>query len=418
MRRLVVSWVLLAVAAALPACKSDRDRADELGAKGNLAIAAHDYPAAAGFFDQALKLAPLDYAYLGRAEALLQIGKGKGEGGEEQAAASLKGCETEPCIDKRQQLGKSALERLGDGPFSDQAGLQRFLRLKALAGQSPTCALLTAIGRAGDVNDGQRKLLAAAVQTQIDDLTKQLGGGKEAGGPSVRMARALGASVADAKDCEEMGPTRMKMLGSMQALAEQTGGEANTDRADVVFDLGLLSAKRQALARSPKAVAALAAAPLWSPADLTAYLDGLTKAGYDRPCAVFMAIVRAERLPPGKHAALKAPLGAAIASVAPAKEAAAESKEAGRVLRGGADISSGAQTCDELDSFYEQISSAMANAAALVGGEAPSGTEASGVVDRPTFIYRALRARFEHPMSKEDIRQQAELKGHAELNDR
>ena len=145
-----------------------RPRRRSLGAKGNLAIAAHDYPAAAGFFDEAIKLAPLDYAYLGRAEALLQIGKASG-GGEEQAAASLKGCETSPCIDKRQAARKSALERLGDGPISDEAGLQRLLRLKALAGESRTCALLTAIARAGDANDGQRKLLAAAVQAQIDD---------------------------------------------------------------------------------------------------------------------------------------------------------------------------------------------------------------------------------------------------------
>ena len=408
MRRLVVWCVLLAVGAAVAGCKSERDRADELGAKGNLAIAAHDYPAAAGFFDEAIKLAPLDYAYLGRAEALLQIGKGQSAGGEEQAAASLKGCETEACIDKRRELGKSALERLGDAPISDDAGLQRLLRLKALAGESRTCALLTAIARAGDANDGQRKLLAAAVQAEIAELTKQLGG-KEAGGPTVRMARELGASAADAKDCSEAGPIEMKMLGSMQALAEQGGAEADTGRAEVAFDLGLLSAKRQALARSPKAVAALAAAPLRSAADLAAYLDGLTKAGYDRPCAVFMAIVRAERLPPGKRAALKGPLGTALASVAPAKEAAAESKEAGRVLRGGADISSGAQTCEELDGFYDQIAAAMANAAAMVGGEGPPATDV-GVVDRPTYIYRALRARFEHPMSKEDIRQQAELK--------
>ena len=59
----------------------------------------------------------------------------------------------------------------------------------------------------------------------------------------------------------------------------------------------------------------------------------------------------------------------------------------------------------------------MANAAAMLAGEAEPGAELSGVVDRPTFVYRALRARFEHPMSKEDIRQQAELKSHAELKD-
>ena len=321
MRRIVVPCVLLAVGAALPACKSDRDRADELGAKGNQAIAAHDYRAAAGFFDEVIKLAPLDYAYVGRAEALLQIGKGGNAGVEEQAAASLKGCETEACIDKRTELGKSALERLGEAPIADDASLQRFLRLEALAGATRTCALVAAIARAGDANDGQRKLLAAAVQSQIDDLTKQLGG-KEGGGPSVRMGRELGASAADAKDCSEMEPIEMKMLGSLQALAEQTGNEADTGRAEAAFDLGLLSAKRDALARSPKAVAALAAAPLRSPADFSAYLDGLTKAGYERPCAVFMAILRAELLPPSKRAALKGPLRAAIASVAPAKEAA------------------------------------------------------------------------------------------------
>ena len=170
------------------------------------------------------------------------------------------------------------------------------------------------------------------------------------------------------------------MLGSMQALAEQGGPEADTGRAEVAFDLGLLSAKRQALARSPKAVAALAAARLRSPADLAAYLDGLTKAGYERSCAVFMALLRAERLPPGKRAALKAPLGAAIAPVAPGKDAAAESKESGRVLRSGADLSSGAQTCEAARRFRQPIASAMANAAAMVGEEAAAGSEASGVV--------------------------------------
>jgi hypothetical protein len=393
MNRPVLWFVLVgAVASGVAGCKSNRDRADDLGAKGNFAIAAHDYRAAAGFFDEALKLAELEYAYLGRAQALAQIDSGGG--GEESAAASLEKCSTEACSDERHRLAKSALEKLASPPFSDQASLQRFVRLEGLAGEGRTCALIDAIGRAGDADDGRRTLLAAALKAEIDELSRRVGPKED---DATTMAHQMGASAADAKDCDDVRPIEMHMLGSLQALAEQGGTAVDNDRAESAFDLGLVSAKRAALGRSPKAVAALAAAPLRSPVELTAYLDGLAKAGYDRPCAAFMAIVRAERLPSGQRAALHGALRSLIASLAPPGDAAADDdKTVHRVAESGVNISSGAQSCEELDGFYAQMSAAMA--------------KASLSLDRESFMYGALKTRFERPMSREDIRQQAALR--------
>ena len=139
-----------------------------------------------------------------------------------------------------------------------------------------------------------------------------------------------------------------------------------------------------------------------------AYLDAMQKAGYARDCAVFMAILRAERFPAKQRAALKAPLGAAIAALAPTNGAKSSFKVAGLKTVPLDALASGAQSCEELENLYNQSAAAAAKIQALVADDGEvNGTDVK--VDRTAFIYTALRTRFEDPMSKKDVQDHDDL---------
>jgi tetratricopeptide (TPR) repeat protein len=390
------------VCAFLPACRNARERAGDLVLAGEAALATGDIKGANASFEEALRLVPADPpAQVGRAKALEKMGD------VEKAFDSLAKCEDSSCQEERHRLAEGLIKDDGKPPFSDQASLQRFLRLSE-AVRGSRCAMITAIARtdAGDVT--RRKLLADAVRGQIEVAKRKLPKG-DAGTPPLKMARELGAAAGTANDCDAADKEGMRMLGNLTVLNGNSDSipDRQMSQAAAAFDLGLLSTELSALARSPKEMQALAEMPLRSPPELNTYLDAMQKAGYQRDCAVFNAILRAERFPAKQRAAVKAPLGAAIAALAPTNGAKDTFKIAGRKAPLDS-IASGAQSCEELESLYNESAAAAAKIQALIANGADGeGTDVK--VDRVAFIYTALRTRFEQPMSKKDIQDHDDL---------
>jgi hypothetical protein len=329
-------------------------------------------------------------------------------GDAEKAFDSLAKCDDLSCREERERLAKGLLRDDGKPPFSDQASLQRFLRLsEALRGSR--CTMITAIARTDAGNDALRKLLADAIRGQIEAAKRELPKG-DTGTPALKMARELGAGAGTANSCDAADRAAMGVVGSLRAVNGNSDSvsELQMKQEDAAFNLGLLSTELSALLRSPKDMQALGKLPLRSSPELNAYLDAMEKAGYPRDCAVFTAILRVERLPAKQRAAIKGPLGAAIAALAPPNGAKNSFKVAGLKTVPLDAIASGAQSCEELENLYNQSAAAAAKIAALVADDAEAqGTDIK--VDRTAFIYTALRTRFEDPMSKKDVQDHDDL---------
>jgi hypothetical protein len=386
----------------LAGCKTDRDRAKWFVENGQRASAAGDERAAMASFEEALRLAPdLRSAQQGRAQSLARSLAKSGD--VDKALESLATCDDSSCASLRRSIAADELKKPGGQPFADEAGALRHLRLLRAAGQSTWCELVTATAALGPRDDAKRRVLATAFRSEVDRLTAQTRQSTEK--PVFKMAHQLGASALGARTCDDVRKVSMGLLGFLTTLPGQPGPEpAEAALADQAFDLGLFSAKLVSLASSGASAQALSRVPLRSPADLSGYLDAAAKAGYARDCAVFMAILRVERLPPARRGAVKGPLKAAIAALAPKNGTKDEFKLGGRDTIPLDAVASGAQSCEELEALYAQTSAAAAKvgaALAAVGGDS-GGTVIS--VDRTAFMYTALRARFEHPMSTKDVR--------------
>jgi len=386
----------------LPACKDARERASDLVLAGDAAFATGDTKGAIASFEEALRLVPTDApAHVGRAKALEKMGD------PEKAFDSLATCKGSGCQEERRRLAEVLLKDDSKPPFSDKASLERFLRLSE-AVRSSQCTMIKAIARTDAGDDARRKLLADAVRGQIEAAKRRLPNG-EASTPVLKMAREIGAAAGIANDCKTANSAEMRLIGNLSVLNGGPGSipESQGKQAHEAFELGLLSSKLSALLRSPKDAQAIAEMPLRSAPELNAYLDAMQKSGYTRDCAVFSAVVRVERFPAKQRAAVKGPLGAAIAGLAPTNGAKDSFKIQGREAPLDS-LASGAQTCEELENIYYESSAAVAKIQALVAeGADGEGTEVK--VDRTAFIYTAVRTRFERPMSKRDVQDHDDL---------
>jgi hypothetical protein len=247
MKRLLLGILLASVIAA---CESDDDRATSLGRQGEIAVASGDPAKAIGLFDQALALRKRDSFYIGRAEAVAKTA------GEAKAAESLTSCGEETCAERRRELARAALEKLGAKPMTDGDSLKKYLSLQTLAGNDSLCALLLALAAAPKPDPGLRAPVQAAIQAEIA-RTKQRLGGVAVDDPSLDNAKSAGAALADDTDCESLANVETRM-----ARLEATAPGYPSETRIAAFRLGLLNAKLDAIT-NPSAGANPAPDPNW-----------------------------------------------------------------------------------------------------------------------------------------------------------
>jgi hypothetical protein len=379
------AWSLVLVLVA--SCSSPHERAELLALQGTHSLGEGDTKGAIALFDQSLQLQDREDAFLGRAKALAKTGD------ELQAVESLARCQSEACGKQRTDL-LDHVKRQSFQSLGDDAGLKRFFRIAELAGDSKTCALSSAAAATSQETTPGHKLVQAALQTEVDRLAGLLHGtGPQA--PKLTAAKSQGLELARVTDCDEIA-----------AAANRTKEELG-EGVENAFNWGVLSAKLALFTHSPLPQPPpdpLAAMPLRSGADLTAYLNASTAAGKTPACALFTAILRAEQLPRPQRTALKAPLMAALAPLAPKNGEKVEFKAGGRKSISMPAVASGSQSCQELDDMFAELSrgaAKMAEAMAAIGDDGSSGENAVSL-DRTAYMYGALRTRLEHPMSRAD----------------
>jgi hypothetical protein len=398
--------------ASLVACQTPREHAAAAVTQGYIELGAGQYEAAIRHFEEAINLPESekrDSAFEGRAEALLKLESDRSPAGvgEEKAALSLRGCES--CSEKQEKLAKTALEHFPKPPYTDPAVLERFLRLSEVADGSASCGLVTAVGKADALDDQQRKLLAPALQSEITRLSRALRAQKD-DSSAQRAATGIARADVDAESCEALGRRQAERNHGpgYEVPAGDTVGAPNFGEADgAAYYFVLLSAKLTMVKRSPKEAERLAHAPLVSPSDLNAYLEAMTKSGYERDCAVFMAILRWERLSPQERAVLKKPLREAVDSLAPPPTVASKAKPGqpeevnlDDVLHADRALSA-AQSCLELDRNFATIANGTDK---LNGTLAIGGDDEKIVVTtyRQVFMHDVLRQRLEQTSSTKD----------------
>ena len=396
------AWSVLLMV--IGACTSAHERAELQALQGTRALEAGDYKTAIPLFEQSLQVEDREDAHLGLATALSKTGDGI------KAVESLEHCESDACREKRKAMVED-LEGHLLGGFADDAGWKRFLRIEELAGVSKRCALVTAFAATdGEKEQARRKLVRAAMTTEVDRLAVLLSP-IDPHAPKLIYAKKSGAELEHVTECREIEEADGRMadgLAEITAYAVKTGGRVDLpkDRIEDAFNWGLLAVRLGLYTNSPMPADPAAAMPLRSGADLTAFLNAMTAAGKTPECALFTAILRAEQLPRARRASLKGPLIAALAPLAPKNGETVAFKAGGRKLISMPSLASGAQSCQELDDLFAELSRGAAKmraAMAAIGDDGSSG-ENSVALDRSAFIYGALRTRIEDPMSKADIK--------------
>jgi tetratricopeptide (TPR) repeat protein len=406
-----VGWCLSL--AWLVACQTPRERAAAAVTQGYIELGAGEYQAAIRHFEEAINSEKNESAFEGRAEALVKLENDRSPAGvgEEKAAVSLRECEA--CAEQKEKLAKAALVHFPKPPFSDAATLERFLRLSELAEGSASCGLVTAVGKADGLDDQKRKLLEPALRSEIARLSRALGAQK-GDSPAQRAAAGIARADVDAESCEELGRRQSERNHgpSFVVPAGETVGPPHfDDDADGdAYYFALLSAKLAMVRRSPKEEERLAHLPLASPLDLAAYLEGMTKSGYERDCAVFMAILRSEGLPPQQRAVLKKPLREAVDSLTPPAGVPAQANS-GHVEEALDDVFradktvSAARSCQELDGHFATIAAGVDKLNDVLADGRDDGVVFT--LTRQVFIHEALRLRLEPPRSSKDSRPRA-----------
>jgi hypothetical protein len=382
-RRRTSAWCLGLVL--MGACSSPHERAELLALQGTHSLGDGDYKGAIALFDQSIQLADREDAYLGRAKALVKTGD------ELKAVESLAHCQSEACAKQRTDLLADVRSKAFQS-LDDDAGLKRLFRIEELAGVSRTCALVSAINATGEEDQARHKVVQGALQTEVDRLAGLLHGA-DPRAPKLASARSYGAELAKVTDCDAIAAAGARMKN-----------ELHGDGVEDAFNWGVLSAKLALFTHAPLPLDPVAAMPLRSGADLTAYLNALTASGKTPTCALFTAILRAEQLPRPQRAALKGPLMAALAPLAPKNGEKVEFKVGGRKTMSMPAVASGAQSCQALDDMFAELSrgaARIAEAMAAVGDDGSSGENAVAL-DRSAYMYGALRTRLERPMSKAD----------------
>jgi hypothetical protein len=404
----------------LVACETPREHAASAVTQGYIELGAGQYQAAIHHFEEAINSEKNESAFEGRAKALVKLESDQSPAGvgEEKAALSLRDCQG--CGEQREKLAKAALDHFSRPPFSDPAVLGRFLQLSEMAEGSASCALVTAVGKVDRLDDQKRKVLEPALQSEITRLSRALGAQK-GDSSAQRAAAGIARADVDAESCEELGRRQAARDHgpAYEVPAGDTVGPPNFGDADGdAYYFVLLSAKLAIVKRSPKEAEILAHLPLVSLSDLTTYLAAMTKSGYERDCAVFMAILRWEGLSPQQRSVLKKPLREAVDSLAPPAGAAAQSKpghaeevKLDDVLRADRALSA-AQTCTELDRNFATIADGTdkLNDTLAIGGD---DERFVFTTNRRVFIHEVLLQRLEHTGSAKDLRQRAKAPGPA-----
>src|SRR5262249_23414254 len=147
-------------------------------------------------------------------------------------------------------------------------------------------------------------------------------------------------------------------LPGITSYAVKSGAPVDIDGDQIqqAFDWGLLSAKLAQFNHSAASADVAATTPLRSGADLTAYLKAMTDGGKSPECGVVDGIVGGEGLPKAERAALKGPLTAALAPLAPKSGEKVEFKINGQKTISMPSVASGAQSCRELEDLFAELS--------------------------------------------------------------
>src|SRR5215831_14698607 len=214
-------------------CKTDRDRALALEANAYQALTSGDAHKAISLYDEALRLAPNEDAYLKRAQAWHTAGD------DERAAESLKSCTADSCVEESRRLAQQALDGLGGRPLKDDVGVRRFLRLEQMAGESKACALILAASRTPKVDPASRRALEAVLREERGAIKHRLAG-VDLAQSEAKSAVGFGATLGDATDCESINGADTGMA-RLSAVADEVGSSkgAGYDRATRFAEVSL-----------------------------------------------------------------------------------------------------------------------------------------------------------------------------------
>jgi len=189
---------LLLQALVTTACKTPDDRAKQLGAQAQTALASGDTAKAIALYDQALAVKSSEDLFLARAEA---VGKSAGV---VKAIESLQECQTFSCREQRDGLAKVTLEKMQQTPVADAAAFRVYLRLEELSGKEPACALILALAATPKIDDSLRPPIKAALEAAIAHIQKQELDGLDPRDTELTNAKEFGETLGDETDCDSL----------------------------------------------------------------------------------------------------------------------------------------------------------------------------------------------------------------------